>query len=181
MGIRVDGLQNDQELVIVWENQTDFDVTYGESFTVERLEGEKWVSCDTKEMAIFEAIGYLLQAGQTKEETYNLSAYYDVSKPGTYRFLTECYVSDTKNESTKCSLWTEFTVGASENNRYVSTLLTYGAQYIRTNGYQYWTEAPTVSIIKSLQELKDYYDTWHEVFDLERKEKVYSDTTIGRL
>ena len=36
-------------------------------------------------------------------------------------------------------------------------------------------------IIDSLQELKDYYNTWHEVFDLERKEKVYSDTTIGFL
>ncbi len=55
------------------------------------------------------------------------------------------------------------------------------AQYIRTNGYSEAVLFPSVRIIHSLQELKDYYNVWHEVFDLERREKVYSDTTIGFL
>ena len=182
MEIRVERMQNDQELVISWDNQTDFDVIYGEAFTIERLEEDEWVRCDMREMTAFEAIGYLLQAGQTKEETYHLSFYYDMSAPGTYRFLTECYIQEKPENSTKCQLWAEFTVGTvkcPEDSK--NTPLVYGAQYIRTNGYQYWTDAPTVSIISSLQELNDYYNTWHEVYDLERKEKVYSDTTIGFL
>ena len=31
------------------------------------------------------------------------------------------------------------------------------------------------------QDLSDYYNTWHEVFDLERRDQVYSDSTIGFL
>jgi len=58
----------------------------------------------------------------------------------------------------------------------------YCAQYIRTNGgYEAPVLYPSVRIIHSLQELKDYYNTWREVFDLERKEQVYADTTIGFL
>lgn len=60
--------------------------------------------------------------------------------------------------------------------------LEYRVQYIRTNGgYEATVLYPSVRIIHSLQELKDYYTTWREVFDLERKEQVYSDTTIGFL
>ena len=62
------------------------------------------------------------------------------------------------------------------------TELEYRAQYIRTNGgYEATVLYPGVRIIHSLQELNDYYTTWHGVFDLERKEQVYSDTTIGFL
>lgn len=185
MEIRL-GIQNTREdggneLVIVWDNKTEYEVLYGEHFTVERLEAEEWVRCDMREMAVFHDIGYLLEAGATKEETYDVSFYYDISAPGTYRFKTDCYIYLKQDYNEKCELWVEFTVEDTENNRYVSTLLTYGAQYIRTNGYQEEAKLPKVQVIGSLRELKDYYDTWHEIYDLERKEKVYSDTTIGFL
>lgn len=58
----------------------------------------------------------------------------------------------------------------------------WNAQYIRTNiwngGVVYF---PCVRIVQSLQQLQDYYTVWHKVFDLERKEEVYADTTIGFL
>ena len=56
----------------------------------------------------------------------------------------------------------------------------YRAQYIRTNG-DMGSRKPQVEIIGSLQALQDYYTNYQKKFDLERKEKVYADTTIGFL
>lgn len=56
------------------------------------------------------------------------------------------------------------------------------ARYIRTNGgYEAGVLYPCVMLIHSLQELEAYYSKWHEDFDLEHKEAVYPDTTIGFL
>ena len=62
-----------------------------------------------------------------------------------------------------------------------SSEVQYCAQYIRTDGYQEGALFPKVQIIQSLRELKDYYTAHKEVFNLERREKVYADTTIGFL
>ena len=171
-------------LVVAWKNQTKYEVTYGASFTIERLDGDKWVNCAIPDDPTFIAIGYLLPAGKLKNETYNLTDLFDVSSPGTYRFKTDCFVPDNAEKSTKCELVAEFTVGNVDDagaGKVAGTEVEWAAQYVRTNGYSEGVLYPSVRIIDSLQELKDYYNTWHEVFDLERKEKVYSDTTIGFL
>ena len=171
-------------LVVAWNNQTKYEVTYGASFAIERLDGDKWVNCAIPDDPTFIAIGYLLPAGKLKNETYNLTDLFDVSSPGTYRFKTDCYVPDKAEKSTKCELVAEFTVGNVDDagaGKVAGTEVEWAAQYIRTNGYSEGVLYPSVRIIDSLQELKEYYNTWHEVFDLERKEKVYSDTTIGFL
>ena len=54
-------------------------------------------------------------------------------------------------------------------------------QYIRTDGYSEDRNYPFHVVINSREELEAYYEANKEVFDLERKEKVYSDTTIGFL
>lgn len=59
--------------------------------------------------------------------------------------------------------------------------VTFAAQYIRTDGYHEGASFPRVVIIRTLDELQKYYDENCEIFDLERKETVYSDTTIGFL
>ena len=53
------------------------------------------------------------------------------------------------------------------------------AQYIRTNGYSEGKNYPYHAVINSREELEIYYKANKEIFDLERKEEVYSDTTIG--
>lgn len=55
------------------------------------------------------------------------------------------------------------------------------AQYIRTNGYSENRSYPYHVVINSREELEAYYEANKDIFDLERKEKVYSDTTIGFL
>ena len=57
----------------------------------------------------------------------------------------------------------------------------FDVQYIRTDGYHEGTEYPDVKIIRSVDELNAYYAVNKDKFDLERKDKVYSDTTIGFL
>ena len=172
-------------LVVAWNNETKYEVTYGASFEIERLDGEEWVSCAIPDDLVFIAIGYLLPAGKMKNETYTLTDRFDVTSPGTYRFKTDCYVSDNAEQGTKCELTAEFTLGnvkCPDDSKVTGTEVQWAAQYIRTNGgYEAKVIYPCVRIIHSLQELKDYYNTWHEVFDLERKDKVYSDTTIGFL
>ena len=171
-------------LVVAWNNETKYEVTYGASFEIERLDGAEWVSCAIPDDLVFTAIGYLLPAGKMKNETYTLTDMFDVTSPGTYRFKTDCYVSDNAEQGTKCELTAEFTLGnvkCPDDSKVTGTDVQWAAQYIRTNGYSEGVLYPSVRIIDSLQELKDYYNTWHEVFDLERKEKVYSDTTVGFL
>ena len=171
-------------LVVVWNNETQYEVNYGASFDIERLDGNEWVSCAIPDDLVFIAIAYLLPAGKMTNEIYTLTDMFDVTSPGTYRFKTDCYVSDNDGQGTKCELTAEFTLGnvnGSTDSKVTGTEIQWAAQYIRTNGYSEGVLYPSVRIIDSLQELKDYYNTWHEVFDLERKEKVYSDTTIGFL
>lgn len=59
--------------------------------------------------------------------------------------------------------------------------INYDVQYIRTNGYHEGAEYPFVKIIHSVEELNAYYHANKDKYDLERHEKVYSDTTIGFL
>jgi len=158
-------------------------VTYGEPYAIERLEGSQWVSCAKQEETVFITIGYLLEPGKEHTKTYRISDLFDVSKPGTYRFKTTCYVA-AKGKSEDCTLWAEFAVGdveSPEESKKTGTKVNWRAQYIRTNGYQPDGIFPRAQTINSLQELKDYYNTWHEVFYLERREKVHSDTAIGFL
>lgn len=58
----------------------------------------------------------------------------------------------------------------------------YDIQYIRTNGgYDAARQYPLVVSVGSKAELEAYYEANRETYDLERKEQVYADTTIGFL
>ena len=58
----------------------------------------------------------------------------------------------------------------------------YEVQYIRTNGgHDAARQYPLVVSVGSKAELEAYYEANRETYDLERKEQVYADTTIGFL
>jgi hypothetical protein len=96
-------------LTVVWENKTEYEVTYGEAYTIQRQGEDCWINCQRQPGLAFTAIGYLLMPGQTRTEQYSLRYTYDVSAPGTYRFESTCFVQNTPNESAKCTLSAEFT------------------------------------------------------------------------
>ncbi len=94
-------------LVVLWNNMTEYRVTYGNSYSIERLENGEWVDCSLKDN-IFTLIGYDLKANETVNKEYRLTDMYDVSKPGTYRFLSTCYLDMDYNK--ECNVWVEFIV-----------------------------------------------------------------------
>ena len=55
------------------------------------------------------------------------------------------------------------------------------AQYIRTDGYIDGQQYPYYVIIRSVEDLNRYYSQNKDLYDLEKQEKVYADTTIGWL
>jgi len=132
------------ELNILWRNKTPYDVLYGESYAIERLEDGQWVSCE-KADAIFIAIGYQLKAGEEVTKPYTVSDLFDVSLPGTYRFKTSCFVYAGTEEGTPCELTAEFTVAAAANTEPLfqkppqGTLITPEGRYPLILGGYSWT------------------------------------------
>ena len=61
------------------------------------------------------------------------------------------------------------------------TPVAFEAQYIRTNGYSDSVQYPIVTTVKNRAELDAYYAKYKGTYDLERHERVYSDTTVGFL
>lgn len=57
----------------------------------------------------------------------------------------------------------------------------YQTQYIRTDGGDESTQYPSYFVIRSREELEQYYEDNKTVYDLEHHDQVYSDTTIGFL
>ena len=80
-------------LQVLWKNNTDFSVTYGEPYGIEYYREEQWVSCAVGD-TIFVTIAYLLDPGQSRQESYNPARMFNMTKPGNYRFLSSCIIHD---------------------------------------------------------------------------------------
>lgn len=59
--------------------------------------------------------------------------------------------------------------------------LDFEVQYIRTDGYIEENRYPIITLINSPTELNEYYNARKDCYDLERREQVASDSTIGFL
>ena len=88
-------------LDVLWKNDTDYEVIYGEMFWVQRNADGKWVSCDDGEENAFIEIARVLVPRSEHTKKYNVSNYYDVTKLGDYRLMTECYIHISENETKK--------------------------------------------------------------------------------
>ncbi len=167
MTIEIDKISAENGLVrldVIWSNQTEDTVVYGEVHSIDRLEGDEWVSCAMRENTAFTTVAYMLNPGSEIKRGYTISYLFDVSAPGTYRFKTNCTVG-----KQSCELWAEFSI-AQPQIPDGSTPISFIAKPVRTNGYSDSIKYPAVVVISSLQQLNDYYSAHKEVFDLERKE-----------
>ena len=173
------------KLEVKWNNETAYNVVYGESFDIEKQTNGEWKSCVTLDNLAFNDIGYELSAKSSQKQTYNLTDMFDISENGEYRFTTYCHVYDKGRggESQKCELWAQFSVSRTDDadKDIKKTFIDFEAQYIRTNGYHEDVEYPVVKVIRSVDELNTYYNANKDKYDLKRNEKVYSDTKIGFL
>lgn len=131
--------ENDVILEVLWKNETQYDIVYGEMFGIHRWEDGQWIPLEMKENTAFQSIGYGLEAGKKVQKTYNLGWVYDLSLPGTYRFSTECYLYDTR-EGSKCHLYDEFTLPVNTENQGLPQLSVYSGTeevQVATGGYSW--------------------------------------------
>lgn len=138
-------------LKVRWNNQTDYEVLYGEAYKIQRLEGDSWVDLSPRPNTGFTAIGYHLNPHSSTTKTYELDWIYDVSKAGTYRFVSDCRVYETPT-GTDCDLWAEFQV---ENS--VPKDLKIDARYIRTDGNREGRKYPEAVLLTEREALEGYY------------------------
>lgn len=189
--LRIEGVeQSNGELTLKtrWCNATNQEVMYGAAYVVEREENGQWRSCKTKDENIsFIAIGYLLEADSSQEKNYTVSNIYDITEPGTYRIRANCWL-----DSKQITVWAVFSMEETVEGTAasVTTLpeeptvpakLAYTVQYIRTDGGDTDTVFPSVAVIESVEQLQAYYERNREIFNLERRDKVYADDSIGFL
>lgn len=185
----VSAVWNDKEikLTINWKNSTSYEVMYGEGYDIERQANDKWESCVALDDLTFNALGYSLKAGSAREKSYNITNSFYIHENGKYRFNTYCFIYDKElsDTTTKCDLSIEFTVkriGDTEND-VKRSYVDFDAQYIRTGSYYEDGEYPSVVIIRSVDELKAYYEANKNNYYLERREipPNYVNVTIGFL
>lgn len=173
------------ELVVNWINNTPYEVLYGEPFDIQRENDGEWSSCLTLDNFAFNMIGYMLSSKTSRVKDYGLTDIFDIYENGKYRFKTDCliYENGKNGEKTKCDLWVEFTVSRKGDtiSDVKKNYVDFGVQYVRTDGYHEDVEYPVVKIIRSVEELNEYYEANKHKYDLGRRDKVYSDTTIGYL
>ena len=89
---------------VVWHNDTDKVVYYGESYSIEYKNGDEWEIVDTGEI-YFNEIAYLLKPNSVAKMTYGTSIA-DVSKKGLYRIALRFSV---EGEGGYC-MWLQFEV-----------------------------------------------------------------------
>ncbi len=77
---------------LIWNNTTDTDITYGESYDIEIKNGENWESVATEDL-YFNLIGYILKADSTEVKEYSTQRF-DISKTGTYRLVASFSTGD---------------------------------------------------------------------------------------
>ncbi len=173
------------KLDVKWNNETSYNVVYGEYYKIEKEMNGKWESCVTLDNLAFNDIGYELRSKSSQKQTYNLTDMFDISENGKYRFATDCSVYENGRgaESTECEMWVEFTVTriGDTSGDVKKTFIDFQTQYIRTDGYRDGVDYPIVKIIRSLDELNSYYNENKEKYSLERREDPASDSTIGFL
>ncbi len=173
------------KLDVKWNNETSYNVVYGEYYKIEKEINGKWESCVTLDNLAFNGIGYELRSKSSQKQTYNLTDMFDISENGNYRFTTDCSVYENGRgaESTECEMWVEFTVTriGDTSGDVKKTFIDFQTQYIRTDGYHDGVEYPIVKIIRSVDKLNSYYNENKEKYSLERREDPASDSTIGFL
>ena len=101
----------DQTITVEWKNGTRQDTTFGKPFALYRWEEEGWVSCRRPDRElVFTSIGLPVAAGQTREHTYAVSAYFDLSRAGKYRLETDFFFDKDIpiEEKDTRRIWVEF-------------------------------------------------------------------------
>ena len=96
-------------ITVIWKNDTDKNLTFGEPFAITVKDGERWRQI-TKPDANFHTIGYQLEAGQQREHTYDISDIAGELGKGAYRISVNYSEVFEPGKYDTYSLYCEFVV-----------------------------------------------------------------------
>jgi len=95
---------------VMWNNGTDKELTFGESFHLEKNNDSKWEKVHIDKELVFTAIGLPVSPRSSKSHTYNISAYYGEIESGQYRIATTFSYIRAPGDYDTYSLYAEFSV-----------------------------------------------------------------------
>ena len=74
-------------------NGTDQEISYGKRYALERMEENGWQTVEPSGEVVWEDVLFLLQAGESAEDTIELSQGYDRLEDGQYRLVKWYFLS----------------------------------------------------------------------------------------
>jgi len=100
---------NVSEINVVWKNDTDKKLTFGDSFIIQKLVDKEWKAIGTGE-AVFTSIGHMVSPHTKVKHSYNIRVYRDKLEKGTYRIVTDFLELHSPGNYDTYNLTTSFTV-----------------------------------------------------------------------
>lgn len=113
-GFRVTSLEDSittTGMTLRYENSTDSEITYGQSFVLEKEENGNWFRVPTIiEDYGFEDIGYIVSPQSTAEETIDWKWLYGEISPGEYRIIKEFLIVEEPGDYETYPIAVEFEI-----------------------------------------------------------------------
>lgn len=100
---------NVSEINVVWKNDTDKKLTFGDFFSIDKLVGQDWKVIGKKEVA-FNDVGNIVSPHSEVKHSYNIRVYSDKLEQGTYRIVTDFLDVHSPSNYDTYNLTTIFTV-----------------------------------------------------------------------
>jgi len=77
-----------ETFILTVSNQSEEEISYGIAFTVEKQEGDQWITVEPEEEMSFIMIAHILGPGEEAEDELNMH-YYEPFEPGEYRVVRQ--------------------------------------------------------------------------------------------
>ena len=103
---RSEGSNGEMIFDVTWHNETAYEITYDNWFTIEYWEDNEWVTTKIIDADLRNG-AYVIAPKSVSEKEYS-TQYFDLYREGKYRLRTSCKINDGKD--TICSTWVEFDI-----------------------------------------------------------------------
>lgn len=77
-----------ETFILTVSNKSEEEISYGIAFTVEKQEGDQWITVEPEEEMSFIMIAHILGPGEEAEDELNMQ-YYEPFEPGEYRVVRQ--------------------------------------------------------------------------------------------
>ena len=93
-----------------WKNDSGNDISFGSFFELYKSESGKWVKMPQVRAVGYNDIAYMLNSGSTRDQTFDITAPYNLAVGEKYRFMAEFYVASDSDSTEQKYTWIDFEV-----------------------------------------------------------------------